>query len=196
MVARIINQIEGMSCPRTFDSCEEALAVLQAESLPQIILMDVGLPGMSGIAGIREIKARWPDVRVIVLTAYDDYQKVFDAICAGAAGYLLKSSSEEAIAAAIREVLGGGQPMSPRIARLVLDMFARMARPAKDDYGFSGREKQILELIVEGLITKEIADRLGLSYHTVDNHLRSIYGKLQVNTRGGAIAKALKERLL
>lgn len=195
-VARVINQIPGLQCARAFASCEEALAALDAEAHPRVILMDVALPGMNGIAGIREIKSRWPDIDVIVLTVYDDHEKVFEAICAGASGYLLKNSSEEVIAAAIQEVLQGGAPMNPRVARLVLNMFSRLASPPKSDYGLSAREKNILELMVQGLIKKEIADGLSLSYHTVDNHLRSIYSKLHVHTRGGAVAKALKERLI
>jgi DNA-binding NarL/FixJ family response regulator len=196
MVARVINQIPGMHCPHVFASCETALAEFDRGSKPRIVLTDVGLPGMNGIDGVREIKARSPGTDVIVLTVYDDHDKVFKAICAGASGYLLKNSSEETIANAIQEVLRGGAPMNPRVARLVLDMFARQNPAPRRDYGLSDREKEILELMVKGLIKKEIADRLSLSYHTVDNHLRNIYSKLHVNTRGGAVAKALQERLL
>lgn len=195
MVARVINQIRGMCCPGAFASCEAALAAMEVEPHPHVILMDVALPGMNGIAGTREIKARWPEIHVIVLTVYDDHEKVFEAICAGASGYLLKNSPEEMIVTAIQEVLHGGAPMNPRVARLVLDMLSHLAGPLKGDYGLSAREKTILELMVQGLIKKEIADRLDLSYHTVDNHLRNIYTKLHVHTRGGAVAKALKEHL-
>lgn len=195
MVARVINQIEGMHCPRVFASCEEALAALRPENKPEVILSDVALPGMNGIEGIRQIKARSPAIHVIMLTVYDDHEKVFEAICAGASGYLLKNSSEETITAAIQEVLRGGAPMNPRVARLVLEQFARMAPLPKKDYGLSDREKQILDLMVKGMIKKEIADQLSISYHTVDNHLRNIYGKLHVNTRGGAVAKAVQEKL-
>jgi DNA-binding NarL/FixJ family response regulator len=195
MVARVINQIKGMHCPCTFSCCEEAISTLQQAPHPDVILLDVGLPGMSGIEGIRKIKDFAPSTHVIMLTVYNDHEKVFQAICAGASGYLLKNSPEEAITAAIHEVVHGGAPMHPRVARMVLDMFARWAPPLKSDYGLSAREKEILELMVEGLIKKEIADRLLLSYHTVDNHLRNIYRKLHVHTRGGAVAKALKERL-
>jgi DNA-binding NarL/FixJ family response regulator len=195
MVARVINRSGAMHCARVFSNCEEALTALERETPPRVILTDVGLPGMDGITGIREIKSRAATTNVIVLTVYDDHDKVFHAICAGASGYLLKNSSEETIIAGIQEVLGGGAAMNPRVAKLVLDQFARLNPLPAKDYGLSDREKEILELMVKGLIKKEIADSLGLSYHTVDNHLRNIYGKLHVNTRSSAVAKALKERL-
>ncbi|HZM01850.1 MAG TPA: response regulator transcription factor [Candidatus Saccharimonadales bacterium] len=196
MVAWQINQLAGMRCSRHFSNCEDALAALDEEKQPQVILCDIGLPGMDGIAGIRKIKIVSPQTHVIVLTVYDDHDKVFNAICAGASGYLLKNASEEGIASAVKEVLNGGAPVNPRVARLVLEAFARQ-QPASsgNDYGLSAREKDILELMVKGLIKKEIADKLGISFHTVNNQLRSIYEKLRVHTRGGAVAKALKERL-
>jgi DNA-binding NarL/FixJ family response regulator len=184
-----------MCCPHVFSSCEEFLATLEREPVPDVVLLDIGLPGMNGIRGIREIKARIPSTQVIMLTVYDDHEKIFDAICAGASGYLLKTADHEAIIGAIKEVLGGGAPMSSRVARLVLDKFAQHSSHPTHNYGLSARERETLELMTQGLIKKEIADRLGLSYHTVDNHLRSIYTKLSVNTRGGAVAKALNEHL-
>ena len=195
MVARAINRAAALRCLHTFSTCEEALSALEREPAPDVVLLDVGLPGMNGIQGIREIKSRAPSVQVLMITVYDDHQKVFDAICAGASGYLLKTSDDESIVEAIQEVLRGGAPMNPRVARLVLSMFTKLAVPPKHDYGLSVREKEILELIVKGLLKKEIADQLSLSYHTVDNHLRSIYEKLHVHSRSGAVAKALNERL-
>jgi len=195
MVARAINRASVLRCSHTFSTCEQALSALEREAAPDVILMDVGLPGMDGIHGIREIKSRAPSVHVLMLTVYDDHRKVFDAICAGASGYLLKTDDDEGIVDAIQEVLRGGAPMNPRVARLVLSMFTRLAVPPKCDYGLSAREKEILELIVKGLLKKEIADQLALSYHTVDNHLRNIYEKLHVHSRSGAVAKALNERL-
>jgi DNA-binding NarL/FixJ family response regulator len=193
-LVRVIRQLEGMDCPRTFSSCEEALKALAAESPPEVILLDVGLPGMSGIEGIKHIKATAPATHVIMLTMFDDHDKVFKSICAGASGYLLKTAAPEKITEAILEVLAGGAPMNARVAKSVLDMFAKLAAP-QADYGLTGREKEVLELMVRGLIKKEIADTLSLSYHTIDTHLRNIYQKLHVHTRTGAVAKALKERL-
>jgi len=195
-VAWQINQIEGMRCTQHFATAEQALQALEAEGKPQVVLCDIGLPGMDGISGIRAIKALSPETHVIVLTVYDDHDKVFDALCAGASGYLLKNSAGERVGDAINEVLHGGAPMNPRVARMVLEVFTRQQLATrKTDYGLTPREKEVLELMVKGMIKKEIADKLGLSYHTVNNQLRSIYQKLHVHTRGGAVAKALKERL-
>jgi DNA-binding NarL/FixJ family response regulator len=191
-----INQIPQMRCARSFGNCEDALSALAAEPVPQVILCDVGLPGMDGITGINAIKALSPGTYIIMLTVHDDHHKVFGAICAGASGYLLKDAPEATIAAAIHDVLNGGAPMNPRVARLVLERFAHQNATPKDDYGLSAREGEILQLMVKGMIKKEIAERLGVSYHTVNNHLRSLYEKLHVHTRGGAVAKVLKERLL
>src|SRR5205823_2883070 len=126
-VARLIDRIKGVHCPRTFSTCEEALAALSRERGPEIILSDVGLPGMNGIEGIGKIKALSPSTRIIMLTVHDDHDKIFEAICAGASGYLLKNSSRQPITTAIQDVLNGGAPTHPRVARLVLEMFARQS---------------------------------------------------------------------
>jgi DNA-binding NarL/FixJ family response regulator len=196
VLARVLNRDSTMQCPCTFASCEDALAALQAKPHPDVILLDIGLPGMSGIEGIRHIKALSPTTHVIVLTVFDDQEKVFNAICAGASGYLLKTADGDAVTGAIQEVLQGGAPINPRVARLVLNMFAARSAPPLQSYGLSGREREVLELMVQGFVKKEIADRLQLSYHTVDHHLRSIYTKLQVHTRGGAVAKAVSQHLV
>ena len=192
---RVLNAETDIQCSRDFDSCEKALLALTGGDLPDLILLDVGLPGMSGLDGIRLIKDRSPKTLVVILTVFEDDDKVFQAICAGAAGYLLKTSSAAEITQAVHEALAGGSPMNPRIARRVLEMFSKFA-PKQSDYGLSDREKEILQLMTTGLIKKEIADRLALSVHTVDTYLRRIYEKLEVNTRTGAVAKALKEGLV
>jgi DNA-binding NarL/FixJ family response regulator len=196
VLARVLNRSGSLLCPHAFPTCEEALAALVTNPPPDVVLLDIGLPGMNGIEGIPRLKALAPATHIIILTVFDDQEKVFNAICAGASGYLLKNTDEDAIVGAVREVLEGGSPINPRVARLVLNMFASRAAPSKNEYGLSSREREVLELMVQGLIKKEIADRLQLSYHTVDNHLRSIYGKLQVHTRGGAVAKAVSEGIL
>jgi DNA-binding NarL/FixJ family response regulator len=194
-LVRVMNAEDDLQCTRDFDSCEKALAAPAQDDMPDLVLLDVGLPGMSGLDGIRLIKERYPKALVIILTVFEDDDKVFSAICAGAAGYLLKTSSAAEITQAVRDALDGGSPMTSRIARRVLDMFSKLA-PKQGDYGLSDREKEILQLMVIGLIKKEIADRLALSIHTVDTYLRRIYEKLEVNTRTGAVAKALKEGLV
>jgi DNA-binding NarL/FixJ family response regulator len=192
---RVLNAEKDIQCSRDFDSCEKALAALTGGDLPDLVLLDVGLPGMSGLDGIRLIKERSPKTLVVILTVFEDDDKVFQAVCAGAAGYLLKTSSAAEITQSVHEALAGGSPMNPRIARRVLEMFSKFA-PKQSDYGLSDREKEILQLMTTGLIKKEIADRLTLSVHTVDTYLRRIYEKLEVNTRTGAVAKALKEGLV
>ena len=194
-LVRVLNAETGLQCTRDFDSCEKVLAALALDDAPHLILLDVGLPGMSGLNGIRLIKERAPKTLVVILTVFEDDDKVFQAICAGASGYLLKTSSVTEITQAVRDALAGGSPMTSRIARRVLDMFTKFA-PKHSDYGLSEREKEILQLMTTGLIKKEIADRLTLSIHTVDTYLRRIYEKLEVNTRTGAVAKALKEGLV
>ena len=136
-----------------------------------------------------------PRARILVLTVFEDDDKIFRAICAGATGYLLKMSSVEHITAAIREIRAGGSPMNARIARRVLEMFARMA-PTPHDYGLTEREGAVLDLLVRGLIKKQIASTLSLSIHTIDSHIRNIYEKLHVHNRSGAVAKAIKEKLV
>jgi DNA-binding NarL/FixJ family response regulator len=194
-VSRLLNGTPGVACTHIFATAEDALRSLQSQTKPRAILLDVGLPGMNGIDFLAKIRQIAPDTRVIILTAFEDEDKVFKAICAGAAGYLLKSADAGQITAAIREADAGGAPMTPSIARRVLEMFSRMA-PAKTDYGLSEREKLVLEKMVEGLTKKEIANVLDMNFHTVDASLRNIYSKLEVNTRTGAVAKALKEKLI
>ncbi|EDY18862.1 two component transcriptional regulator, LuxR family [Chthoniobacter flavus Ellin428] len=196
-VMRALDQEDGFHCLGGFGSCEDAFAALSRQPAPQVVLLDVGLPGMSGLDGIARFREQAPQARIIVLTVFEDEDKIFRAICAGAAGYLLKTAPVEEIARAIRDALAGGAPMNGRIARRVLDMFARFAPTRGDgDYGLTTRETQILEAMVKGRTKKEIAAQLDLSFHTVDTHLRNIYQKLEVNTRTGAVAKALKEKLV
>lgn len=194
-VARVLNTSEGLECSQQFSNAEDALDALAGGAVPEVILLDVELPGQSGIDAISVIKSIAPSTRVVMLTAFDDHDKIFRAICAGASGYLLKTAPVERIVGSIQEALHGGAPLTPQVAQKVLKMFSGMAQP-KQDYGLTVREQKILELMTQGLIKKEIADQLDLSYHTVDTHLRNIYTKLHVHTRTGAVAKALNEHLL
>jgi len=193
-IARLLNSVPGLTCQHGFSNSEDALEALAAGGLPDVVLADVELPGMNGIQAVRRMKSMSPATRIIMLTVFDDDDKIFKAVCAGASGYLLKTAPVETIVESIREVYAGGAPMTPRVARSVLDMFGRLMAP-QHDYGLTSREQNILELMTQGLIKKEIADQLSISYHTVDTHLRNIYTKLHVHTRTGAVAKALKERL-
>jgi DNA-binding NarL/FixJ family response regulator len=194
-VSRLINQMDGLKCTGQFASCKDAFVALERGEQPDLILLDVGLPGISGIDAIPQLKQGAPGARLVILTAFEDDDKVFKAICAGASGYLLKSAPLEHVATAVREALAGGAPINARIASRVLDMFTRLA-PAAADRRLTPKETEILQRLAEGLTTKEIASALGMNYHSVDAHLREIYDKLEVNTRSGAVAKALKEKLI
>lgn len=194
-VVELLELQHGLCCTLAVGSGEEAEAALDRGDVPQVVLMDLGLPGMSGIEGIRRIRAVSPSSQVIVLTVQETDDAVFEALCAGASGYLLKPASGERIVEAIRTALGGGAPMNAFIARKVLTMFGRVARP-RGDYSLTRRERELLQLLCEEKTQKEIADALFVSPHTVDTHLRNIYGKLHVHSRTGAVAKALREGLI
>ena len=189
-VSKLLNQTEDIRCTRSFPACEDALALLNTGATVDVMLLDVELSGMNGIDGLRKIKALTPATRVVMLTVFEDHDRVFRAICAGASGYLLKASPFDKIVESIHQVTAGGSPMSPRVATSVLEMFTKMVTP-KTDFGLTERERQVIELMKEGLTKKEIAARLELSFHTVDDYLRNIYAKLHVHSQAGAVAKAM-----
>ena len=194
-LVRALNRLEGISCTQRFMACEDAFAALTTEPAPQVLLLDVGLPGMNGIEGIARLRQLAPNTAIVILTVFEEDDKIFRAICAGAAGYLLKTSDTEDIAAAIRSAAAGGSPINPHIARRVLEMFSKANIPHKD-YGLTPRELDILKLLVSGSTIKDAAAQLGIGYYTADEYIRSVYVKLQVRSRGSAIAKAVKEGLV
>ncbi len=194
-LARALNRLEGIDCTQRFTACEDAFAALTTEPPPQVLLLDVGLPGVSGLEGIARLRQLAPNTAIVILTVFEEDDKIFRAICAGAAGYLLKTSSTEDIAAAIRSAAAGGSPINPHIARRVLEMFSKANAPHKD-YGLTPRELDILKLLVSGSTIKDAAAQLGIGYYTADEYIRSVYVKLQVRSRGSAIAKAVKEGLV
>jgi len=191
-----INSDNEIRCSHSFNSCEDALKEIREKELePDIILLDIGLPGMNGVDGIYHLKHLTPLSKIIMLTVQDDDESVFKAICNGASGYLLKDSTSDKILESVKEVLYGGAPMNSSIAARVLKMF-RDFIPVQRDYNLTLREKDILKLLVDGLSKRQIADKLFLSYHTVDSHIRKIYDKLEVHSGSSAVAKALKENLI
>ncbi len=194
-IKKLVDLAEDLQCEKAFPNCEEAIKELDTAAAPDLVLMDIGLPGMDGIEGVRRLKAMAPSIEVVMLTAFDENDKIVQAICAGASGYLLKNTSAEDIIESLKAILNGGAPINAQIARKVLQMFSKIAA-THDDYGLTVREKEILRLLIDGLIAKQIADKLSISYHTIDTHIRNIYSKLQVHNRSGAVAKALKERIL
>lgn len=197
-VERVVNNFEGMECAGSFKSAELAFAALEAGAAPDVILLDVQLPGMDGITALATFKKMAPEARIIILTVFDDAPKIFRAVCAGASGYVLKSSGIDQIGEGIRQVMDGGAPMTPEVARKVLDAFSTMDSSAGDgtDYHLTPRECDILRLMADGLVKKEIGETLGISVHTVSTHMQRVYEKLHVSTNTGAVAKALRERLI
>jgi DNA-binding NarL/FixJ family response regulator len=191
----LLNECRDMTCERTFSSCEEALEALQAGTAPDVFLVDVALPGINGIEGIKRIKAIAPDAQALVLTVFDDDDKIFRAICAGASGYLLKTAGIDEIITSVREVLAGGAPMTGSIAKRTLQMFTKFA-PKENSSQLTPKEKKVLELLAADYGKKQIADALEMSFYTVDAHLRHIYKKLHVHSSAGAVAKALKDGLI
>ena len=193
-MALLLSKTEGMEVVGQFDNCETA-AIDVAELKPDVVLMDIDMPGMTGIQGVSEIRKKNQDVKIIMLTVFDDDKSVFDAIRFGANGYLLKKSAPTAIVNAIIDVCNGGAPMNASIATQVLKMFAGMTSGGKD-YDLSDREKEVLKSLVDGNSYKMVAASLNISIDTVRAHIRHIYEKLQVNSKSEAVAKALKDRIL
>lgn len=192
----VLSKTINVKCDNTFNSGEAALDYIRKEEIvPDIVLLDIGLPGMNGIELIPELRKYSPSSKIIIITIHDDDENIFNAICAGASGYLLKDLSAEKIITSISEVMNGGAPMNSHIAKKVLNMF-RDQNTTTDGYDLSEREKEILSLLVEGLSKKQIAEKIYLSHHTVDSHLRNIYAKLEVHSRSSAISKAIREKLL
>lgn len=192
---RALNKHLGNDSARGFSCCEDAFEILQKGHVPDVVLLDVGLPGIDGISGIHQFKALAPDAGILILTVFEDDEKIFRAICAGASGYLLKSEPIGNITQAIDQVLIGGASMNPRVASRVLAMFSKLA-PVKKDYGLTPREEAVLQLMVAGLVKKEIADKLDQNLHTVDYMMRCIYKKLHVNCQAAAVSKAVKDGLV
>jgi len=190
-LARVLNRAEGFSCASQYPSAEDALKDLP-QIRPDVVLMDINLPGMNGVECVRQLKMMLPEVQVMMLTVYEDTENIFNALAAGASGYLLKRTSSKELLEAIHDVRRGGSPMTMHIARKVVQSFQRSAASAQATETLSEREQQVLDLLSQGLIYKEIADKLGISYETVHTYIRRIYEKLQVRTRTEAVAKFLR----
>jgi len=191
----LINGTNGFQCPASYRTMEEALKGISG-TRPDVILTDIGLPGMDGVEGTRILRERFPDVPILALTVYDDDDNVFNAICAGASGYLLKNTAPARLLESLQEVVDGGAPMSPDVARRVVTLFRQFRPPARASYHLTPQEIELLKLLVEGHHYKTAADVLGISTNTISFHLKNIYEKLQVHSKSEAVAKALRERLI
>jgi DNA-binding NarL/FixJ family response regulator len=185
----------GFDCCGAYGSMEEALPAI-GKANPDVALVDIGLPGMSGVEGIRQIRRIHPDIRLLVLSVYNDDERVFNAICAGACGYLLKKTPPAKLLDSIREVVAGGAPMSPEIASRVLTLFREFSPPRQADYNLTPHELRLLRLLVEGHNYKTMSSLLGVTIHAVSFHMRNIYEKLEVHSKSEAVGKALRQHLI
>ena len=194
-LAALINGTEGYCCTGAFRSMEQALAGIGA-SLPDIVLVDIGLPGMSGIDGIRFLKERFPALQFLILTIYDDDERIFEALCAGACGYLLKRTTPARLLESLKEVSEGGAPMSPEVARRVIGLFREVRFPKHAEHQLTPHQTRLVKLLADGHNYKTAAAELGVTVDTIGFHLRHIYDKLQVHSKSEAVAKALRDRII
>jgi DNA-binding NarL/FixJ family response regulator len=186
-----LNRHEQFACDWSYGSVEELLNNIQNENLPNVLIMDIGLPGMSGIEGMKIIKERFPSIDIIVFSVYNDSKKIFDSLCAGATGYLLKNTPLEEIKEGIELLAKGGSPMSPQIARKVIEHFTQQNKKEVQS-PLSLKEKEIVVGLVDGLSYKLIADRMDISIETVRFHIKNIYRKLHVHGKAEVISKSLR----
>jgi RNA polymerase sigma factor (sigma-70 family) len=190
-LVRVLNRADGFRCVSHYSNAEDALKDLP-QAKPDVVLMDINLPGMNGVECVRQLKKIAPEIQVMMLTVYEDTENIFDALAAGASGYMLKRTAGKELLEAIAEVKRGGSPMTTHIARKVVQSFQRSAATEAQTESLSEREQQVLDLLSQGLMYKEIADKLNISYETVHTYIRRIYEKLQVRTRTEAVAKFLR----
>lgn len=194
--ATLVDGTPGFRCRETWGSVETALEGIAA-ARPDVVLLDIGLPGVPGSTGVTHLRERVPNAAILMLTVFDDPARIFESLCNGAAGYLLKRTPPARLLEAIREAHEGGAPMSPEIARRVVELFRKVA-PAVTGPAprLTPAEKRLLALLVEGLRYQECAERLGISVHTVRSSIREIYAKLEVHSKSAAVARAIREQLV
>jgi DNA-binding NarL/FixJ family response regulator len=191
----LVNGMPGYRCTGAFRSMEEALERISWD-LPEVVLVDIGLPGISGIEGVRLLKQGYPELLFLMLTVYDDDERIFDAMCAGAYGYLLKTTPPTRLMDSLQEVVSGGAPMSPEVARRVIRLFCEIRPPEHANYSLTPHETRLLKLLVQGHNFKTAAEEEGVSVNTIAWHMRRIYEKLQVHSKSEAVAKALRNRIV
>jgi DNA-binding NarL/FixJ family response regulator len=194
----ICNGTHGLTCSGVYGDNNDLIHKIE-QSNPDVVLMDIEMPGQDGITATKKIVDRWPDIKILIQTVFEDDDKIFNAICAGASGYILKSTSPARLVESIQEVYNSGSPMSPYIASRVLKLFQQFApsvSPDDEKLSLSSREKEILSLMVEGKSFHAIADKIFISYETVRTHVKRIYKKLHVASASVAVAKAIRQRLV
>ena len=191
-LARVLNRADGFRCVSNYSNAEDALKDLP-QVRPDVVLMDINLPGMNGVECVRQLKQLIPQTQVLMLTVYEDTENIFNALAAGAGGYLLKRTTSRELLEAIQEMHRGGSPMTMHIARKVVQSFQQTAASAQSTENLSPREQEVLDFLSHGFLYKEIAEKMGVSYETVHTYIRRIYEKLQVRTRTEAVAKFLRK---
>jgi DNA-binding NarL/FixJ family response regulator len=192
----LINSSEGFECVGSFGNCD-MLIINIADTKPDVILMDIELPGMDGIEAVRILKPKFPDIKILMETIFEDDEKVFNSICNGAEGYILKNTAPDQILDAIKEIYEGGAPMTPSIASKVLAMFkSGTSFPADNTHRLTERELEVIKLLVEGMSYKLIAHKCCVSLETVNSHVKNIYKKLHVHSKSEAVVKAIKSRIV
>lgn len=193
-LAALLNGTEGYQCVGSFRSMEEALEKIKF-NVPDVVLSDIGLPGMDGIEGVGILKETYPNMTILMLSVYNDNDRIFDALCAGACGYLLKKTPPSRLIESLKEAVAGGAPMSPEVARRVITLFRDVRPPERADYELTPHEQRLLKLLVDGHTKKTAAQEIGVSVNTVSFHLKRVYEKLQVHSKSEAVAKALRNRI-
>ena len=194
-LSQLIQGTAGYRCVGSYRSMEDALAKLGPEA-PNVLLADIGLPGMSGVEGIGWLKKKFPEMAALVLTVYEEDAYIFEALCAGACGYLLKTTPPARLLEGIRESVEGGAPMSPSVARRVIQLFRDVRPPKLADYALTPHETRLLQLLVEGHNFKSAAAEFGVTIHAISFHMRRVYEKLQVHSKSEAVAKVLREKIV
>jgi DNA-binding NarL/FixJ family response regulator len=192
----LINSTDGMECKGAFEDCRDVLKHL-VSIVPDVVLMDIDMPHVNGIEGLKIIRKQFPQMKVLMQTVFEDEEKIFDAICAGADGYILKKTAPDKLLDAIRDVHAGGAPMTPIVARQVLQLVNNKHNKArKNSFELTTREQEILKLLVQGLSYKMIAVQCNISYPTVNSHISHIYEKLHVSSAVEAVTKAMNEGIV
>ncbi len=196
-LSALVNGTDGFQCKGSYSDCESFLREFDKHNV-DVVLMDIGLPGMNGIEGVKKAKQINSDVNILMLTIYEESEIVYDALCAGAYGYLVKKTPPSRLIEAIKEVYEGGSPMSSRIARQVITSFQKYKNIStiNSQFNLSNREREVLNHLADGSNYQEIADELFISVDTVRHHIRNIYKKLQVHSQSEAVAKAIRKKII
>lgn len=195
-LSTLINGTSGFECTGSFANCNQLIENI-IKTKPDVILMDIEMPGISGIEAVLIIKEKFPEIKILMETIFDDDEKIFNSICAGAQGYILKNTPPSQILESIREIYEGGAPMTPGIASRVLTMLkSKRSAPLKESFDLSEREHEILQCLVQGMSYKMIADSCFISIDTVSSHVKNIYKKLQVHSKSEAVVKAIRKNIV